>query len=196
MLAAIDRGLVAAGHRSAVIACEGSTVSGRLVPIPRFSGGSIEAMGRARAHAAIRRATQAVLRDGAVDVVHLHGIDAADYLPPPGVPALITLHLPVEWYPPEALHPMQADTWVHGVSRTQDVTIRALADRSPVLPPIANGIDVAAFQRHHHARRGFALMLGQICPEKGQHLALTAAARAGCPLILAGELFPYAWHRD
>lgn len=112
------------------------------------------------------------------------------------MPALITLHLPVEWYPPEALHPMQADTWVHGVSRTQDVTIRALADRSPVLPPIANGIDVAAFQRHHHARRGFALMLGRICPEKGQHLALTAAARAGCPLILAGELFPYAWHRD
>lgn len=85
VLAAIDRGLVATGHRSVVIACEGSTVSGRLVPIPRFSGGSIEAMGRARAHAAIRRATQAVLRDGAVDVVHLHGIDAADYLPPPGV---------------------------------------------------------------------------------------------------------------
>ena len=121
MLAAIDRGLVAAGHRSAVIACEGSTVSGRLAPIPRFSGGSIEAMDRARAHAAIRRATQAVLRDGAVDVVHLHGIDAADYLPPPSVPVLITLHLPVEWYPREALHPMQADTWLHGVSRTQDV---------------------------------------------------------------------------
>ena len=153
-------------------------------------------MDRARAHAAIREATDAVLRDGAIDVVHLHGIDAADYLPPPSVPVTITLHLPVEWYPREALRPARQDTWLHGVSRTQDAAIRQIADGARVLPPISNGIDVAAFQRHRHARRSFVLMLGRICPEKGQHLALQAAARAACPLILAGELFPYAWHRD
>lgn len=191
VLAAIDVGLVAAGRRSVVIACEGSEVAGRLVAIPRF-----EDADRARAHAAIRDAVRVVLQDGSVDVLHVHGIDAAGYLPPPGVPALITLHLPAEWYPCEALHPPRPDRWLHGVSCTQDAAIWALADRSRVLPPIANGIDVAAFQHVRRRPRGFVLMLGRICPEKGQHLALQAATQAGCPLILAGELFPYAWHQD
>jgi glycosyltransferase involved in cell wall biosynthesis len=38
-------------------------------------------------------------------------------------------------------------------------------------------------------------MLGRICPEKGQHLALHAAHRADIPLLLAGEVFPYADHQ-
>lgn len=194
VLAAIDRGLVKAGQRSVVIACEGSQVAGRLVAVARFAGRAVEDADRARAHGAIRAATAAVLREEEIDVVHLHGIDFAAYLPPGDVPTLVTLHLPPAWYPPEALRPTRPDTWLHGVSRTQDAAIRALGDRSVVLPPIANGVDVGALQRCRHARRGFALMLGRICPEKGQHLALEAATRAGMTLILAGEVFPYAWH--
>ena len=48
---------------------------------------------------------------------------------------------------------------------------------------------------HRHARRGFALTLGRICPEKGQHLALDAAHAAGLPLLLGGAVFPYPAHQ-
>jgi glycosyltransferase involved in cell wall biosynthesis len=47
-----------------------------------------------------------------------------------------------------------------------------------------------------HARRNFCLALGRICPEKGYHLALGAAQRAGVPLLLAGEVFGYPSHQE
>jgi glycosyltransferase involved in cell wall biosynthesis len=45
-------------------------------------------------------------------------------------------------------------------------------------------------------KRCYALALGRICPEKGYHLALDAAAAARIPLVLAGELFRYRAHED
>ncbi|MGH7210428.1 MAG: glycosyltransferase, partial [Acetobacteraceae bacterium] len=63
-----------------------------------------------------------------------------------------------------------------------------------VLPPIANGVDVEALGAAGHARWSFALMLGRICPEKGQHLALAAARQAEMPLLLAGQIYPYPEH--
>ncbi len=45
-----------------------------------------------------------------------------------------------------------------------------------------------------HARRRFALMLGRICPEKGQHLGLIAARAAGVTALVAGRVYPYAEH--
>jgi glycosyltransferase involved in cell wall biosynthesis len=83
--------------------------------------------------------------------------------------------------------------WLNPVSRTQALTCPA---SSRLLDPIPNGVPVAALQRARHARRGFALMLARICPEKGVHLAIEAAKAAGAPLIVAGELFAYAEHRD
>jgi glycosyltransferase involved in cell wall biosynthesis len=38
-------------------------------------------------------------------------------------------------------------------------------------------------------------MLARICPEKGVHLAIEAAKRAGVPLLIAGETFPYGEHQ-
>src|SRR5205085_10237505 len=44
-------------------------------------------------------------------------------------------------------------------------------------------------------KRGFALALGRICPEKGFHIALDAASASGVPLLLAGQMFEYGEHR-
>ena len=46
-----------------------------------------------------------------------------------------------------------------------------------------------------HAKRGFALMLSRICPEKGVHLAIDAARQAGMPLLIGGEVYPYPAHQ-
>ena len=190
VLSMLDAGIVAAGHHSLVIAQKGSVVAGRLLAVPAPEGRLDEAaIAAARArHAAVIRAA---LVAETVDVVHLHGIDFDAYLPPPGPSVLATLHLPPAWYGDAALAPSRPDTWLVGVSRTQHAACRA----SPrLLPPIPNGI---ALDRcgGPHAPRAFALCLGRICPEKGQHLALDAARRAGMPLLLAGEVFPYPAHR-
>jgi glycosyltransferase involved in cell wall biosynthesis len=192
VISAIDRLLHTLGHRSIVVAQQGSAVSGVLHGVPRPIGMLTDAA-REAAQAATRNAIAAVMRTTDVDLIHLHGIDFDQYLPPPGPPVLATLHLPPAWYPDAALRPSRPDTWLHGVSASQATALQGLA--KPVLPPVPNGVDVEALAARRHARRCFALMLGRICPEKGQHLALDAAHSAGTPLLLGGQVYPYADHQ-
>lgn len=190
VLSMLDRGLVAAGHRSIVVAQEGSRVEGTLVQVPKPEG-TLDDAAHVVAQARHREAIAAALGRWPVDVVHLHGLDFDAYLPAPGVPVLATLHLPSAWYRPEALRPGRPETWLHCVSAAQH---EACEPGLALLPPIPNGIDVEAFAGRH-APRDFALMLGRICPEKGVHLALEAATLAGITLLVAGEVFPYDSHR-
>jgi glycosyltransferase involved in cell wall biosynthesis len=188
VLSALDRALVAAGHRSLVVACAGSEVAGTLYPIPAESG-PLDDAARQRAWAAHCRAIADCRRRWPVDLIHLHGIDFDAYLPADG-PTLVTLHLPLGWYPAEALQPSRPDLWLHGVSETQ---CRDAPAGARLLPPIPNGVAIGDGMLPH-AKRGFALMLGRICPEKGIHLALDASRQAEVPLIVAGRLFPYDAH--
>lgn len=189
ILAILDRAIVAAGHRSIVVAPEGSRVSGTLLPIAPPTG-TLDEPAKAAAQRDTGAAIDAARRRWPVDLVHLHGIDFAAYLPVPGVPVLATLHLPPAWYPPEALRPVRPDTWLHCVSEAQHRDCPPSPNR---LAPITNGVDVAAL-RARHAKRRYALFLGRICPEKGVHLAIEAARAAEIPLLIAGELFPYEAH--
>ena len=77
-----------------------------------------------------------------------------------------------------------------------DAQGRACPADAAFLPPIPNGVAVDALAAARHARRGFLLTLGRICPEKGQHLALEAAHAAQAPLLIGGAVFPYAAHQD
>lgn len=186
----LDRALAAAGNRSVVVAREDSQVAGTLVAVPRRGGTIAEASRRAawQAHRQAMAAAQALFP---IDFVHMHGIDFHRYLPPQGLPVLATLHLPPDWYPPEALRPARPGTWLNCVSQSQQ---RACPPGAPLLAPIGNGVDVEAFTARQSKRR-FALFLGRICPEKGVHVAVEAARRAAMPLVLAGEVFPYPEHR-
>lgn len=188
VLSSLERALVAAGHRSIVVAQEGSRVAGTLVPVPRASG-VLDQRAKADTQARHREAIRSALARYPVDLVHLHGIDFDAYRPPPGIPTLATLHLPVSWYSPEALS-RRPNTWLNCVSGTQHCDAAGLPN---CLPPIPNGIDVAAYSGRH-AKRGFALVLGRICAEKGVHLALDAARLADMPLIVGGQVFPHAEH--
>ena len=190
VLTMLDRALVAAGHRSRVVACEGSQVAGELLPIPAAPG-ALDDAAREAAHRAVRR----VLATEQADIVHLHGVDFADYLPPPGSTVLATLHLPPSWYPAAALEPQREDTWLQCVSASQHRALQDMLHTANLLPPIRNGVDVAALGAVRHGRRGYAVMLGRVCPEKGQHTALQAAHRAKIGLLLAGQVFPYSEHR-
>jgi glycosyltransferase involved in cell wall biosynthesis len=190
VLTQLDGALVAAGHRSIVIAQEGSRTAGTLMAVP-VQRGVLDEAAKRRAWARHRQAIATALRRWPVDLVHLHGVDFHAYLPAPGVPALATLHLPPSWYPEEALRPSRPDTWLHCVGEAQHAACPKVTN---LLPPIANGVPIEALAARH-AKRRFALTLGRICPEKGTHLAVEAAKRADIPLIIAGEVFSYEAHR-
>ena len=189
VLSSLDHALVQAGHRSVVVACAGSIAAGTLVAVPRTEGPITEAA-RRLAHRHHSAAIEGALRRWPVDLVHMHGLDFCDYLPAPGVPLLATLHLPPEWYPPAAFAPTRPNTFLNCVSASQRA--RCPPDAA-LLPEISNGVPVARLAARH-AKRGFALALGRICPEKGFHHALEAAGRAGVALLLAGEVYRYGAH--
>jgi len=186
----LDEGLVARGHRSLVLAQAGSAVAGELLPVPGVPGDLDEsAKLAARNHhaAAIVRA----LDRYPVDLVHLHGIDALDYLPPPGVPVLITLHLPPDWYPASLWRSDRPDTWLVPVSDSQ----RDSCPPCPrLLPPVPNGVPLGDLDWRGR-KAGFTAALGRICPEKGFEIAARAARQAEVPLLIAGRLYDYYWHR-
>jgi glycosyltransferase involved in cell wall biosynthesis len=59
---------------------------------------------------------------------------------------------------------------------------------------VPNGIAVERFP--FSRRKGdYLLWLGRICPEKAPHLAIEAARKAGMKLVLAGQVYPFSYHR-
>lgn len=192
VLSTLDRALVAAGHRSVVVAQEGSRTAGELVPLPASRGTLDEAL-RRRIRTAVRCLVEARLRRERFDAVHYHGLDFAEYMPSGGPPSVATLHLPPSWYPAEALAPRDGLT-LCCVSRAQR---RALPRDAAGCAVVPNGVDLELFRPPHRPeeRGDHLLALGRICPEKGFHFALDAARAARRPLVLAGAVFPYAEHR-
>lgn len=189
VLGMIERGLPRFGHRAVTLACAGSVTRGPLLATPLPAGPITDAV-RDATHATHARSIAAALERFPVDLVHMHGIDFHAYLPPPGVPVLVTLHLPPGWYPPEVFRLARPDTWLHGVSPFQHATCPPCP---ALLPPVGNGVPVDALPLPL-SRRRFALMLGRICPEKNQHAALEAGTRAGLSVLLGGQVFPYEAH--
>ncbi|TPM96585.1 glycosyltransferase [Mesorhizobium sp. B2-1-3A] len=188
VLSMLDRALVREGHRSIVVGCEGSRAAGTLVEIPAETG-TLDEAAKSRAQNAQRKAIAEARARWPIDVVHLHGIDFDAYLPEDG-PTLVTLHLPLDWYPAETLAPSRDDLWLHTVSQAQHGTAPVGAR---LRAPIPNGVDTEALSMPS-SRRNFALLLSRICPEKGIHLALQAASQAQVPLAIGGRLYPYETH--
>ena len=189
VLTMIDEELGRAGHRSVVIAPEGSSCRGALLPIPSIDG-PIDQHARERTQACIRATLRQALLEWPIDLIHLHGIDFDQYLPPPGPPTLATLHLPPHWYSAEVFRPQRPQTYLNCVSEPQR---RACPPSGAVIGVVPNGVDLHYYRPMAGPRRHL-IALGRVCPEKGFHLALEAARRAGVPMILAGQVFGYEAH--
>ncbi len=189
VLRALDAALTRRGHRSIVIAPAGSRIEGTLVALPAVAG-VIDDQVRREVQVAQRSAIRESLGRWPVDLVHMHGVDFMEVLPARGIPVLATLHLPPTWYPAEAFRLDRPATYLNCVSAFQQPSCPPAAG---MLPFIENGVataDLALAVR----RREFALALGRICPEKGFHHALDAAAAAGVPLLLGGRVYGYPEH--
>lgn len=184
----LDAALLESGHHSIVLACCGSECRGTLLTIPTPEG-QLEGEAHEMACQQYREMIRFLLARFSTDLVHLHGIDALKYLPEPGTPVVITLHLPPDWYPAELFRLSRPDTHLVCVSESQARCCPAQAR----IRVIENGICLQNFWPLQEDRN-YVVAMGRICPEKGFHLAIDAAGQAGFPLILAGTVFAYSAH--
>ncbi|MGE5457804.1 MAG: glycosyltransferase [Methanococcaceae archaeon] len=189
ILSILDRELVSEGHNSIVLACEGSSVKGKLYTIPD-SRGIIDNAVRNYIHTRCLEKLAWILRKETIDLIHFHGLDFSAYMPQTEVPALITLHLPTDWYSKASFNFKGREVYYNCVSCQQHMTAPVIRN---LFPYITNGIYVREFPVKRN-KRGYALSLGRICPEKGYHEAAEAARIAQVPFVLAGELYPYEHH--
>jgi glycosyltransferase involved in cell wall biosynthesis len=116
------------------------------------------------------------------------------------LPLLATLHLPRSFYPPQSFERVPANVSFNCVSRAQACSF---SDLGSLLGVVSNGIVLDRFAQVHQAngngnsrRRQGLLWLGRICEEKAPHLALEIAARAGLPITLAGQIYPFSYHQQ
>jgi hypothetical protein len=81
IVSALDHALVTNGHRSIVLACEGSTAAGILKLLPIKSSVSLSEEFCAESRRKVKALIDAVGQEHRVDVVHMHGVDFSEYLP-------------------------------------------------------------------------------------------------------------------
>jgi glycosyltransferase involved in cell wall biosynthesis len=190
VLLTLDRGLVGRGHRSLVIAAAGSRCYGLPIPVT-IPMGELHGAARQQARERFKRTIENAIAVHHPDVVHMHGIDFADYLPETDIPIMVTLHLPLCWYAGSALRNQHCNLTLVAVSHNQAATAPAGV---PIHQTILNGIDLAEFSPSSR-KSDYALVIGRICPEKAIHLAIDAAKLAALPIKIAGRVFEYPEHR-
>lgn len=188
----LDQALVAAGDRSLVVACEGSKPAGKLfaVPLPRRE--AFEELDRELCRARFHTAVERALAGEKVDLVHAHCMDLYDYEFPRGIPLLITLHLPIGWYPRETFERYRGRAHFCYVSESQR---REGIDIVGDAPVIENGVDVQPLDESRE-KADFAMVMGRICPEKNAHSALEAGTKARTRVIIGGQVYPYRAHQE
>jgi glycosyltransferase involved in cell wall biosynthesis len=196
------------GHETAVAACEGSQVSGRLLSTgaaarepDRFEQRNAEHT--ARILAMLARAQRS---PEPFDIVHdesggfwrcARAVDA---------PVLATLHLPRSFYPEDAFQRVPPNLYFNFVSESQRRTFARLAC---MIGMVRNGIRLEDFASPVERNPGLAepgldrgtpkdyvLWVGRICEEKGAHIAIEVARSAGRKLVIAGDVYPFSYHQD
>jgi glycosyltransferase involved in cell wall biosynthesis len=181
MCADLVDGLVDRGHEVTLIgAGEAGTRAGRFLPTYAEppSGRLGEPLPEVLHTAAVAR----ILADLDVDLVHDHTLAGPLMARGRGVPTVVTMHGPVADEPGEYYRQLGDTVDLVAISRAQR---RAAPDLS-WLGTVYNAVDVESFP-YRAAKEGFLLFLGRLHPDKGVHLAIDAARRAGLPIVVAGK---------
>lgn len=155
ILTQLDAALVHSGNESIVMAQEGSVTEGILLatPAPSTLAGDAE---REHIHEQNRFTLQTFLKKWPIDLIHMHGADFYEYLPPAGIPVLVTLYRPLNEYPDRIFHLDRPHTYLHCLHARQRVT------RPPgvhLLPDISDSATVDFAQPIHPAHS----LAGSMC---------------------------------
>ena len=121
------------------------------------------------------------------DAVHLHSCAAVELARLCPYPAIATLHHDRD----ERLTRVYAlNPQVHLVAISAS---QARRERAPITAIVHHGLSPDRFP--FMEEQGYLLYLGRYSPEKGPHLAVEVAERAGLPLVMAGEIHEQEYYR-
>lgn len=197
----LEREMARSGVHTTVAASAGSRVSGELFSTGQPCTQPDDYERRRVEHEDrivefVRRRT----REGkAFDLIHDHSGSSWKRAAEVDVPVLATLHLPRSFYPAGSFDDVPVNVSFNCVSASQ---ARSFADLDALAGVVPNGIALDCFADDDGAatsgirKREGLLWLGRICEEKAPHLALEIAERAGLPITLAGQVYPFSYHQQ
>jgi glycosyltransferase involved in cell wall biosynthesis len=175
-----------AGHRVTLLAAEGSEPNAIGLAPRSWRADLGAATERLRELTYANRVADTLTQLGAIDVIHDHcGFSTLVAASLTGIaPVLHTVHGNI---------PQAYATFYSSVAgRVGFVSISEAQRQSmPELPWIGtvhNAVDVDALRVTPGEKEPYLLCLARICPDKGQHVAIEAARRAGMRLVLAGKV--------
>ena len=190
---------VAHGHDVTLFAPGDARTSARLISF--FPHALIDAgvpwQGHLKAYYHLYKAVE-YIKDHDFDIVHTHLSSSADmYLFPLtahlAIPHVMTLH---SHFPFDRVQSWTGDAddcymeWALSVPMIV-ISEHARAERTlplNVVGVVHHGLPLAHFQPTVKQPERFFVWLGRFVPEKGPHLAIEAAKKAGVPIVLAGTI--------
>ncbi len=191
---------VAQGHDVTLFAAGDATTSAKLVSFfPRsLLDTGVPWQGHLKAYYHLHKAVE-YIKDHDFDVVHTHLSSSADmYLFPLmahlAVPHVMTLH---SHFPFDRVQSWTGDADDYYIedwaSTVPMVMISKQARANTTLPlnivgVVHHGLPLQQFQATTRQPENYLAWLGRFVPEKGAHLAIEAAKRAGLPIVLAGTI--------
>lgn len=193
---------VAQGHDVTLFAPGDARTSAKLISF--FPHSLIEAkvpwQGHLKAYYHLYQAVE-YIKDHDFDIVHTHLSSSADmYLFPLmahlAVPHVMTLHSHFPFDRVQSWTGDADDCYMQWASSVPMVVISEQA-RIEVTQPlniigvVHHGLPAALFQPTVKQPEHFFMWLGRFVPEKGAHLAIKAAKKAGVSIVLAGTIDPY-----
>jgi glycosyltransferase involved in cell wall biosynthesis len=194
MLRVTERQMAERGHWTVVAACDGSQAAGRLLSTgappeqPDYFAERNSEHNTCILHFLARhQKTQRYF--------HLIHDMSGTFWPHAAVlslPVLATLHLPRPFYPQYMFENIPPNVYFSCVSESQ---ARTFAGLPRLMGVVRNGIELERFPVATGERKHL-LWLGRFCQEKGAHLAIQAAEKAGLPLVLAGKIYPFSYHQQ
>jgi glycosyltransferase involved in cell wall biosynthesis len=193
MLATLEREMAGRGYRTAVAACAGSAVAGEVIETGEASGELDRFEAREVEHN-LRTIEEISSRSTAGEAFNLvHDKSGSFWHTASAIttPVLATLHLPRSFYRPELFTDIPPNVYFNCVS---DIQAQDFAGLPRMMGVVRNGISLERFP-FTPEKCDYLLWMGRICREKGTHTAIEVAARAGMRLVLAGQIYPFSYHR-
>lgn len=195
VLGTVEREAVRNGWQTTTAACNGSVASGQLYSTLPPQRGRLETARHVEAQHC-KRVAQLISVRSAIgtpfDLVHDHSGSFFCHASSVDVPVLATLHLPRSFYPRNFFNRVPGNLFFNCVSKAQ---ARTFADVPNMIGIVPNGVALDRFPLQT-AKKDYLLWMGRICEEKGTHTALDVAKSSGLPLVIVGQVYPFAYHQN
>jgi glycosyltransferase involved in cell wall biosynthesis len=195
VLTTLERVAAKSGWRTTVAACNGSTAAGQLYATMPPGGGRLSSARHLESQHCKRVAELISVRSAIgtpFDLVHDHSGSFFAHASRIDAPVLATMHLPRSFYPAQWFHHLPQNVYLNCVSKAQ---ARTFADVPNMIGVVPNGIGLNRFPLRSR-KQDYLLWMGRICEEKGTHTALDVAKRTGLPIVMIGQVYPFAYHQN